>query len=1805
MATKKNSTVKSKVLATRKVEKRVLLPEMLKKPNLVNKTELTTAKPVIQNKSEFNRLVTGDFTEPFSKQTSRLFRIFLSSTFSDFKVERNELYRRVFPSIKQRCAQLGYEFQVVDMRWGVSDTADVDHTADLMCMNEIERCIDLSVGLNFIYLVGNRYGYMYVPLEIDQDEFEKIIDVGREEKVDNIDLVQKWFLLDQNCLPPKYVYVPITTHYKHFEEQSAEQQQEKKRWQTEEKALLKALREAVDRAYEKKRISHEQAGKYFESITEREIRRGTMASNTANVIGVVRDFLNPIVETPADAKFFDSAKNERISNAINRLKVYCGQVTPPTQYKRYLVPWKLGGLDISKEQSHKQYIDEFCQFLSTVILQMVENTCRTLANKTLSPFHEDLLHHALFYQEKNKFFFGREELFSNVHARIEANRRNVASPIAFLAESGCGKTSFMARLAQNLRVWYPTSAVFLRFLGTSAQSTTIELVIRSLCQQLKFVYGTDDDDADTNEDDQSLTFASLVRIFHERLRSLSRMRLKLLRKKSATPKPLFILLDAIDQFQDTSKYSFQFESWLLRYLPHDVHIFISFIPTIERVNLKDLFTQFIRNDESALFHIPRLRPVDFENIIRSSLEVNHRQLSSEQYKHLLMTVEHNPKPLYLKLLLDIARTWTYFADESLQITLSLPETIENAVEQLFARLENRHGKEFVQYSLAYLVYGLNGISENELEDCLSINDIVLNEIYAHHDPPIPNVVHVPSLLCQSLLYSIKEYLSRKRIHNKHILSFYHRKFLEATSNRYEHLRKQCHEHLIEIYCNDQTAYKRTITLKKRNNMVIQDADRLISSQTTNNLNQRKLVALPYHCLEFGSGKDNILRTVCLFNLNFLSCQLKSLGHTIFIDAIRQCLRLKPNWSDLRCLYHAIWSIDDNMIADTDVTLIISEQILGFIDDQQTSRLYKKSNELNTSQELEKLLIQCRQYCSEHDNCFRSLYASFPQETDALAWSFSSVTDVLYLNEFYCLVVIDGTYDTENKQVSTLIQTYTVAVINLQTGKVDRIDLDETFDKIWSGYITKNGNKVYLFGTNDLKVYNTRSGDMIDERLLSFDNKSFCNKAYCFTNNEEQLVLANEWRLIAMDQTEENTIYRSARIPVKHSSFEIKDTLNVSVSLRCVGANDDYVLCLIFDECNQALITLWALNEHVEILIMRFAFLNLEITSPDLFDFPINNNEIVYLATTDGYLRTFDLIKIKSNTKVQTLTTEDTLIPQVHILPNEELDRLVCLSDDLIAISTKKQVMLFDRKDLSTIVQQIPISESRYAWNMITQDEHRHVLITTDASQQFITIYRSDQTSKLNEMQVNFRANVQDLKLVQTTTMMDNDEKKKAYVLILLDDETIQLLDTNQLSQASLQPTGLFTKIRNYNTGKQFVAACEYDTSRPIVMRSTNKPSHTIESLYSLDKFQIESIALFDNDQYYIILTGEQVIYSYSVHNLNELLFEYDLKLKNQLKCFSVQTFHSNLIIFMFMNAFICLRMKYDNIETKFNIESEQIFPIRNRNVEYSMEFTPNKCFLILKQYVNPTNDEYLSDFRVFSCNEQAQLTAIKEPITYIKSKVSKTGQITSFMTYTSSITRSELWVAYQGSILHVRLPSILAELDVRSNFHSWMRHSLVLYNHTTEKYRLSISITCLAIQSPNDSCLASGADDGSIVIWYLTTNPRYDVLESIHNDQITGLIFDPNSKRLFSSSRDRTLAIWSPTTLLHVLHAHVPIDKINLFPSSNILLAQGRFWGFDRLLMFYIDNYFPSSTTIPKDSINKESTNTSNVAPSEVASWAL
>jgi hypothetical protein len=45
-------------------------------------------------------------------------RVFVISTFSDLKPERNALQAQVFPRLQQLCTQNGFQFQAIDLRHG-------------------------------------------------------------------------------------------------------------------------------------------------------------------------------------------------------------------------------------------------------------------------------------------------------------------------------------------------------------------------------------------------------------------------------------------------------------------------------------------------------------------------------------------------------------------------------------------------------------------------------------------------------------------------------------------------------------------------------------------------------------------------------------------------------------------------------------------------------------------------------------------------------------------------------------------------------------------------------------------------------------------------------------------------------------------------------------------------------------------------------------------------------------------------------------------------------------------------------------------------------------------------------------------------------------------------------------------------------------------------------------------------------------------------------------------------------------------------------------------------------------------------------------------------------------------------------------------------------------------------------------------------------------------------------------------------------------------------------------------------------
>jgi hypothetical protein len=65
-------------------------------------------------------LTIGEDTMP---QARRTIRLFVSSTFSDMKAEREVLQTDVFPRLRQLCLSNGLRLQPIDLRWGMPEEA--------------------------------------------------------------------------------------------------------------------------------------------------------------------------------------------------------------------------------------------------------------------------------------------------------------------------------------------------------------------------------------------------------------------------------------------------------------------------------------------------------------------------------------------------------------------------------------------------------------------------------------------------------------------------------------------------------------------------------------------------------------------------------------------------------------------------------------------------------------------------------------------------------------------------------------------------------------------------------------------------------------------------------------------------------------------------------------------------------------------------------------------------------------------------------------------------------------------------------------------------------------------------------------------------------------------------------------------------------------------------------------------------------------------------------------------------------------------------------------------------------------------------------------------------------------------------------------------------------------------------------------------------------------------------------------------------------------------------------------------------
>ena len=337
----------------------------------------------------------------------------------------------------------------------------------------------------------------------------------------------------------------------------------------------------------------------------------------------------------------------------------------------------------------------------------------------------------------------------------------------------------MAVVAKSAKEWLGngTMCIF-RFLGSSPNSSSIRSTIASICLQICEVYSMEPPTADIMED-----FSQLVRFFHGVIVNLP----------VSAVKPLVLILDSVDQLSAANNAHLM--NWLPKKCSQFVKIAISVLP-----NYYNILPNLRRSlpIDSSYIEVPMLTIDMGKQILEAWLEGLGRTLTDEQFELILSSFTQCPQPLFLKLIFTEASRWASYTSIR---GLDLGRDVAQAIRLLFQRLERKHGKTLTSRALGYITAGRNGLTENELEDALSLDDDVIDDVYQYWDPPVEGAVRLPNLLWARIRHDIDEFLTERQADGKTVIAWYHRQFWETAQTQYlsDSREKQSRHSLLSEY----------------------------------------------------------------------------------------------------------------------------------------------------------------------------------------------------------------------------------------------------------------------------------------------------------------------------------------------------------------------------------------------------------------------------------------------------------------------------------------------------------------------------------------------------------------------------------------------------------------------------------------------------------------------------------------------------------------------------------------------------------------------------------------------------------------------------------------------------------------------------------------------------------------------------------------------------------------------------------------------------------------------------------------------
>lgn len=713
-------------------------------------------------------------------QQTKIFRVFVSSTFTDMKQERGILQQNAFPRLEKFCEENGARFQAVDLRWGVNEESALNQKTLQICFNEIARCQKISPKPNFLILLGDKYGWQPIPEIIPQVEMDLIQGVLPELF---LELLKKWYKLDHNAVPPEYVLQPRGEILKEY-----------KSWEPVESELRNALRSAVNQ-YDPtpKKFSPEQKIKYFASATHQEIIRGALdPSNDNNEPKKhVFAFARNIEGLPSDQigdgyiDLLNGKQDEESRVKLDDLKAqlkgklgecHVDQIQLPLQWEKdqkskatglpghyinYDGTWKDNNLILNNLLKFNEVVYEALR--SVIAEQLAQATDKDEIN------HEVRLH-GEFKERLTEHFEGREVILNTI-------KNYLANPgekrvMSLIGASGTGKSSVMA---QTLKLNENKGSVLVyRFIGTTSGSSNIMSLLQSICGEIARGFGIDARSLGREGDDKA---------WYD-IYGLSEILKKCL-EMATVQKPVLLFLDSLDQLSDSD--NSKALNWLPRTLPPNARLVVSSLP-----ELKPALEATYKEELEVL-------PVEEgKAILNKWLSAVQRTLTKDQNDLVINSFSRKQLPIYLKLAFEKALKWYSYDHEH-----SLKEDVEGMINDYFDDLEKDYPKEFVQTTTSYLLSGrYMGLAENEILEILAFDKeywkIFKVESHKDHQKELQDLkdfleqevngqrgyMKIPIAVWSRLYLDLEPFLTERDADGVPIITFFHRQFNEVLTKRY-------------------------------------------------------------------------------------------------------------------------------------------------------------------------------------------------------------------------------------------------------------------------------------------------------------------------------------------------------------------------------------------------------------------------------------------------------------------------------------------------------------------------------------------------------------------------------------------------------------------------------------------------------------------------------------------------------------------------------------------------------------------------------------------------------------------------------------------------------------------------------------------------------------------------------------------------------------------------------------------------------------------------------------------------------------